>query len=104
MRRDIQQGATGSFGVGRILDREAGRLLLLLISADALFIALHLLHMSAGVPSDPNFSITKERGFGEIFQYVKEYWIVVIFAWLFLRNFEFLYLAWSLLFGYILLD
>jgi hypothetical protein len=43
-------------------------------------------------------------GYAEFFQYIKEYWLVLLFAVLAWKNRSLLYSAWSLLFGYLLLD
>jgi hypothetical protein len=46
----------------------------------------------------------QERGYSEIFQYIKEYWIALLLGALAVRQRSVLYLGWSLLFFYLLLD
>lgn len=88
-------------------DREANKFLFVLIMADLLFILLHLLHGFAdtiGLFYSPNFALTQERGYAEIFEYLKEYWTTVLLIVLALRAANLLYFCWALLFGYFLVD
>lgn len=50
------------------------------------------------------FSLTKDRGYGEFFQYTKELWIAVLFFLLGLKQRKSLYFIFSLLFLYFLID
>jgi hypothetical protein len=80
------------------------RLLYLLLATDLVFIVLHLIHVYTSFAVNPSFSIGQERGYADIFQFVKEYWIVLLLGFLALRKKSILYLGWFLLFLYILLD
>ena len=51
-------------------DTNASTLLLLLLGADCAFVFLHFL------PLAPLFSLEKDFGYPEIYQYIKEMWIV----------------------------
>lgn len=51
-----------------------------------------------------SFSIVRERGFAETFQYIKSFWLVVMFLWLVRSTWQFGYVAWALTFAYIGLD
>lgn len=84
-------------------DRET-LLLTLLITTDVIFMVLHVLHRYSGFFIDPQFSLTKDRGFAETFQYLKEGWIALVLLALTLRTPNLLYPGWALLFGYLLLD
>ncbi|MEE8224995.1 MAG: hypothetical protein V3R42_04680 [candidate division NC10 bacterium] len=86
------------------LRRESTKLLILLLSADCLLIVLHIGHISTGYFADPNYSILRQRGFGEVFQYVKQYWIGLLFLYLAITRRSPLYFSWALLFGYLLID
>ena len=86
------------------MKKDHNKFLFLLLSADCLFIILHIFHDYTGFFVDPRYAISKDRGFGEIFQYVKEYWVSLIFFWLAVKNRSLLYLSYSLLFVYILVD
>jgi hypothetical protein len=77
--------------------------LLLLIAADVSFIGLDILH-SWGYAGDPKFSLGAERGYAEVYQYVKFFWIAVILSWFAVEKREGLYVVGALLFFYLLLD
>lgn len=79
-------------------------LLMLFVGADIAFMALHLLHTYSGFFTDSQFSLAKERGFAETFQYLKEGWIGTMLIWFTLTTPNLLYPSWSLLFGYLLID
>lgn len=76
---------------------------LLLLVADALFIFLGIGHAYTPYLADPAYSLSRDRGYAEIFQYVQEYWIVGLFLILAARH-AWPYVVWMLLFGYLLLD
>lgn len=80
------------------------RLLYLLLATDLAFISLHLLHVYTRFAGHSSFSIEQERGYADIFQFLKEYWIVLVLGFLVLRKHSALYLGWFLLFFYILVD
>ena len=50
------------------------------------------------------FSIDKDWSIGEIFQYIKELWLVVLFITLFRRTRAAIYMAWALLFFFLFID
>lgn len=77
--------------------------LALLLAADLLFVVLHLFHHYSPYFSDLGFSLVRERSFSEVFQYVKEYWIALMFLWIG-RLMSWTYWAWAVLFGYLLVD
>jgi hypothetical protein len=79
-------------------------LLLLLLAADALFVALHLAHVTTSVFQDPRFSLEVDRGFAEVYQYLKEYWIALLLILVARRRRAPVLLVWALLFGYLLWD
>jgi hypothetical protein len=79
-------------------------LITLLVAVDLLLILLHLVYWYTDATSSDYFSISRERGYGEFFQYIKLFWLVLLFAWYALRSREKRYLFWSAVFGYILLD
>jgi hypothetical protein len=76
--------------------------------ADLLFVVFHILHKAPNewfpfFDQDP-FSVTRDLGLAEAFQYVKEYWVVLLLAWLILRHRKTELAGWALLFGYLLFD
>lgn len=94
--------------------RQGDTFLALLLATDALLIVGHLIFMVMhlvvwdtpglldNIPSD--FSIVMERGFAETFQYIKTYWLVLMFLWLAMKTREAGYVAWAVAFLYIGLD
>lgn len=92
------------------LPKEENKILVLLLSADLLYVFLHLVHkfakMTVTMPFFTNevFAIDKDLGLGEAFQYAKELWIVLLLLWLVFKYGKKAFLSWSLLFTYLLLD
>ena len=84
--------------------KESREFLSLLIIADILFITLHILHSYSGFFQDHEYSLDRDRGFSEVFQYLKQFWVAAMFLWLFINKRRTLYLIWSLLFAYLLID
>lgn len=82
---------------------EANKLLVLLLMADLAFICIHCLFI-LGILSGPSFSISADFGFAEIYQYIKEFWIIVLLLFVFIKEKHLTYLLWSLLFLYLLID
>lgn len=76
----------------------------LLLAADALFILVHIANENAGLISNRNFALDRDRGYAEIYQYVKLYWIVITLAALWWRTRAPVYVGWIGAFGYLLLD
>lgn len=85
------------------LDRNSNKLLFLLISADLVFVTMHVIYLNA-VLTNPLLSIEMDRGYAEIYQYVKEYWIILMLLLLAVKNGKAIFLAWSILFMYLLMD
>ncbi|MDP2815397.1 MAG: hypothetical protein Q8O19_01825 [Rectinemataceae bacterium] len=86
------------------LETSANQLLVLLFSADFVFFILHIFNSVAGYTLGPGFDIEVDWSFSEVFQYLKEFWIVLLLLLLAVRVSVFPYIAWSLLFVYFLLD
>jgi hypothetical protein len=83
---------------------QLGIFLLLLMSADAAFVMVHLIRDYPPFYSDSLFSLEQDRGFAEMFQYVKTYWIAIMFAVVWWRTREGVYFAWMTLFAFLLCD
>ena len=87
-------------------------LLGLLLCADVAFLLLHvsnvvffLLRGSGRLPPyNPLFSLATDGGYPEVFQYVKEYWIVIVLVIVCWRTREGIYATWALFFTYLLCD
>lgn len=84
-------------------------ILFLLLSTDFLFFLMHLLRSLPGIDLIPileesAFSIAEDHSLGEAFQYVKEFWIALLFGVLVFRFGKRTLAGWILFFLYILLD
>jgi hypothetical protein len=85
-------------------DMRRYKLLGLLVLADLVFVFLHILHVFTPLLPENLYSISRDRGYAEFFQFTKELWIAVLFLVLALRQRNLLYFIFSLLFTYFLLD
>lgn len=88
----------------------ASKLFSLLVLTDVCFFVLSILavlgrweQMYPDIYSNPYF-IEKDRGYAEFFQYMKEYWCVLLLGFIALKKRSPLYLSWMLLFLYLLVD
>lgn len=79
-------------------------ILRLLIYTDLFLIILHLIHAHTPYLPQRIFSIERDRSFAEVFQYVKEFWLVLLFCWLSLLKGNRAYIAWAPIFAYLLVD
>ncbi|MFK5985624.1 MAG: hypothetical protein QM479_09375 [Pseudomonadota bacterium] len=78
-------------------------LLMLLLLTDAVFLCLHFF-LQNGLLVYDSFSLTKDAGFAEIIQYLKEFWIIALLMLMALKKKVLVYFFWSLLFIFILID
>ena len=53
---------------------------------------------------DSQWSIEKDGGLAEAYQYVKELWIVLMFIWIAFRSSRISFLSWAIVYLYILFD
>ena len=86
------------------LELEKDKILFLLILTDLVFIFLHTLHIFTTLLPSSLYSLATDRGYGEFFQYTKELWILTLFLVLGIKRREFLYIIYSVLFFYFLID
>ncbi len=90
------------------LEKESGRLLVLLIFVDVTFMLIHVFLYKMQAVDDPHLlnllSIEIDLGYSEIFQYIKEYWIALLLLIFALKKKHIIYFSWSLLFLYFLFD
>jgi len=80
-------------------DKYKYKLLILLLLTDLFFIVLHISFGQSSL-----FSIERDMGFAETFQYIKEYWIVLMLLWIALKRRSVLFFVWSILFFFLLFD
>lgn len=82
----------------------ARTLLLLLVAADLAFIVLHVLYVETSLLRGRPFSLEADNGLPEAFQYVKQFWVALCMAVLFRRVRAMVYLGWTLVVTFLLLD
>ena len=96
-----------------LTNKQSDYLLILLVAADLGFIALGIIYECGFIDLidacrafnfDDYYSLTRDRGYAELFQYLKEYWLVILFLFLAINQNIKTYLGWSFLFSYILVD
>ena len=75
-----------------------------MLLADLAFIILHIFHVFTGLLPSSLYSLSRDGGYSEFFQYTKELWIAVLFLALAIRQRKPLYLIFSFLFIYFLVD
>jgi hypothetical protein len=80
------------------------KLLGALIGGDLLFMVLHWLHVHTGILASERWSIARDRGFAEMFQYLKYLGIMLALAQLFRRTRLPVLMLWIGVFGFLLLD
>lgn len=80
------------------------KLLILLIIADLSCIFLHIVRFRFSYLDNSLWALENDAGYAELYQYIKELWIFVIFALLWLRSLRLVYISWGILFLYLLMD
>ena len=102
-------------------ERSATVFLILLLCADLAFLGMHFItaiigdskwilesnllkRVFAALLDCELFNIDRERGYAEMYQYMKFFWIIVLLFNLALKNRLLHYIPWILLFTYLLLD
>lgn len=86
------------------IDVLAIRVLFVILTIDLGFLILHATHVRFDVPDSELWLISRDRGFPELFQYLKEASIVALTVQLFRARGSLVYLAWAVAFTYLLLD
>lgn len=82
----------------------ASSFLALLVLADLVFIALHFIRGIIPIFSSKLYSLAKDGGYPEIYQYVKEFWIVLLILSVYVKTKEIRYILWAMVFAYLLCD
>jgi len=86
------------------LEDATRRFLALVILADLAFFAVHLGYSPDGLLDEPRFRLDWDRSYAETFQYLKEFWITLLFTYAALRHRTLIYTVFATLFGYLALD
>ncbi|MEW8395650.1 MAG: hypothetical protein AB2707_05765, partial [Candidatus Thiodiazotropha sp.] len=85
------------------LKKGSTKFLALLLLADLAFIVVHIV-VEYFLKSNTLFSINRDLGYAEVYQYIKEFWILVLLFVLAIKSRRIIYFTWSVLFLYLLLD
>lgn len=82
------------------------KLLILLLLTDLIFILIHMAHQLNlfGMLSKELLSLTVDGSYSEVYQYIKEYWIILLLISIGSNKKNILYFTWALLFIYFLID
>lgn len=80
------------------------RFFALVILADLAFFAVHLAYSPDGLLDEPRFRLDWDRGYAETYQYLKEFWSVLLLGTMTLRHRTFVYAVFTVLFTYLALD
>lgn len=76
-----------------------------LVLIDVLFILTHVgLRLTSRLDDFPSFSLARDGGYLEWFMYAKEAWVAAALFFVAIRLYEYRYLTWSALFGFLLID
>jgi hypothetical protein len=90
--------------LGKVLiPSNALNFLLILLITDSLLFFFHCLQATP-LLDNPLFSLENNQGYPEMFQYIKELWIIILLLFVFNKTKVTEYTLWALLFFYMLLD
>jgi hypothetical protein len=78
--------------------------LILLLSADLVFIALHVLWELTDIVNDSVYALDEDRGYAEIYQYVKWFSVIMLLTYLIAVRRSMNYISWLFVFLYFLCD
>jgi len=84
--------------------RSATIFLAILLCADLTFFILHHIHILLPNYNNPLYSLEADKGYPEIYQYIKWLWIAILLIYISRIRLSFGYLAWGILFFYFLID
>ena len=94
----------------KIKKRGFNQILLLLLLTDVFFIFIHIFHklppIKGAIPilQDQAFSISEDLSLAEAFQYIKEFWVVLLLIGYSIKNRKLVYIGWILLFSFLVFD
>lgn len=78
-------------------------LLILLIATDLIFCGVEILY-SLEYAGNYRYSLTADRGYAEVYGYIKFFWIIIGLLWLALQEYQSIFIVAALLFLYFLID
>jgi hypothetical protein len=79
-------------------------LFVLLLFGDLAFTVLHLIYVETGFLRGMRISLESDGGPSEIYQYVKEFWLIVCMVIAFVSTRHRVFLSWALVFTFLLAD
>jgi len=86
-------------------ERSASLFLMLLLCADLAFIALYSIDtLTPFLTDNPLYELGRDRGYPELFQYLKWLWIIILLIYVSASSRSLRYIAWGLVFTYFLCD
>lgn len=85
-------------------DRSASLFLVLLLCGDLAFVVLHFINALIPTLKMSMLSLEMDRGYPEMYQYLKYLWIIIILIFASLKNASLSYFSWASVFTYLLLD
>ncbi|NJR52038.1 MAG: hypothetical protein HC780_23165 [Leptolyngbyaceae cyanobacterium CSU_1_3] len=71
---------------------------------DFAFIVFHFLYEYTVLSKNPLLHISRDGGYAELFQYLKEFWSIALLSFLAIQTRSRSYLSWSSFFCYLLID
>lgn len=79
------------------------RLLIMLVSVDLVLLVLYAMY-GFKLVSDPKFGLIEDWSYGEVYQYIKEIWIILLIGFTAWSRQSFRYAVWIPVFLFLLLD
>jgi hypothetical protein len=86
------------------IDKSPTLLLWLFLSADLAYIILHILYKATPFLTSAYFSVQRDLGYSEFFQYMKFLWVIILLVYIVKRSNIRGFLAWAAVFLYFLAD
>lgn len=86
------------------IDKSPTLLLWLFLSTDIAYIILHIHYKATPLLTSAYFSVKRDLGYSEFFQYMKFLWIIILLVYLVKRSKTWGFLAWAAVFLYFLAD
>jgi hypothetical protein len=88
------------------IERHLATLLMfaMLIGADALFILMHMVHAWSPLLQDSKYALDADLGMAELYQYIKQLWLLGCLAIAFCQTRRRVFMAWAVFFALLLLD
>jgi len=87
-----------------IKEHNASLILIILLCIDLVFILLHFLNSATPFLNHYKFSLCKDMGYPEIYQYLKWFCIMILLVYISVSRKSYSYVIWVLVFTYFLFD